>query len=443
MTQAVGIDLGTTNSVLAAPVGRHVVVVPNAEGERVTPSAVAFTEADGWLVGRAARRQAALDPENTVTAVKRFVGVPLQDRKEAAGRMLYWVVPGAAHEPLVYLPASSAAHAPEEIAAMILYKLKTDAERYLGEPVTQAVIAVPAHFSEDQRGATGDAARLARLDPVATVDEPVAAAVAYGLDETAGTVLVWDVGGATFDVSVLEVREDHLEVVALAGDAHLGGGDYDRRIAEHAAEQLRREHGVDLRRDRRAMQRLLEAAERARIELSDRPETDLILPSAAAAPGGPRHLSVALTREAFEALTGDLTERCVPLFWEALGDAGVGPDQLGAVVLAGGATRMPAVQRLVRTLTRREPLRAIPPDEVVAVGAALLAAAPAADPAGAGDVPPAAAPRTPGEVAQTATGIAAVWGSRRSASSVASVSVSRRKGTTTPPAPPASSSRAP
>ena len=217
---------------------------------------------------------------------------------------------------------------------------------------------------------------------MATVDEPVAAAVAYGLDETAGTVLVWDLGGATFDVSVLEVRGGHLEVVALAGDAHLGGSDYDRRVAEHAAEQFWREHGLDLRQDRRAMQRLLEAAERARIDLSGAPETEITLPSVTADEPGPRRLSVTLTRAAFEALTGDLVDRCVPLFEQALGDAGIDADQLDAVVLVGGATRMPAVQGLVRTLAGPAPLRAIPPDEVVAVGAAYLAAAHDGEPDG-------------------------------------------------------------
>ena len=209
-------------------------------------------------------------------------------------------MPGAAHEPLVYLPASGAAHAPEEIAAMILYQLKADAERYPGEPVTRSVIAVPAHFSEDQRRATEDAGRLAGPDAVATVAEPVAAAVAYGLDQAAGTVLVWDLGGATFDVSVLEARGGHLEVVALAGDPHLGGSDYDRRIAEYVAEQAQRAQGIDVRQDRRAMQRLLEAAERARIGLSGAPETELTVPPVAADQRDPRHRSVTLTRAAFE-----------------------------------------------------------------------------------------------------------------------------------------------
>ncbi len=351
MPKVVGIDLGTTNSVLAIMENGIPVVIPNAEGSRTTPSVVAFTKAGERLVGQMARRQAILNPENTISSIKRKMGTT--ERVWADGRQ----------------------YTPEEISAMILQKLRADAEAYLGEPVTKAVITVPAYFNDAQRQATKDAGKIAGLEVLRIINEPTAASLAYGLErKKTETILVWDLGGGTFDVSVLEVGDGVFEVKATNGDTHLGGDDYDQRIVEWVAGQFLQEQGLDLRQDRQALQRLLEAAEKAKIELSTVYRTTINLPFITADASGPKHLDIALTRAKFEEITADLTERAVGPFRAALADARLTPQQLDTIVLVGGATRMPAIQQLVRHLTGKDPHQGVNPDEVVAVGAAIQAA---------------------------------------------------------------------
>jgi len=375
MPKVVGIDLGTTNSVIAVMEGGDPVVIPNAEGSRLTPSVVAFTKTGERLVGQLARRQAVLNSENTVFSIKRFMGMTYEARKEEAARMPYKVVPGPKGEARVYIPATNREYSPEEISAMILQKLKADAEKYLGEPVTQAVITVPAYFNDAQRQATKNAGQIAGLEVLRIINEPTAASLAYGLDKKKSeTILVWDLGGGTFDVSVLEVGDGVFEVKATAGDTHLGGDDYDQRIVQYVADQFLREEGIDLRKDRQALQRLLEAAEKAKIELSSVVQTEINLPFITADQHGPKHLAVTLTRAKFEELTSDITERCIGPFRQALADAKLEPHQLDEVVLVGGSTRMPVIQQLVRKLTGKEPNQGVNPDEVVAIGAAIQAA---------------------------------------------------------------------
>ncbi len=374
MEKVVGIDLGTTNSVVAVMEAGKPTVIVNAEGSRLTPSVVGFTRAGERLVGQLARRQAILNPENTVYSIKRFMGRRHSEVEEERKQVSYRVKAGPNDSVRVEIPAAGKDFTPEEISAMVLAKLKEDAERYLGEKVTKAVITVPAYFNDSQRQATKDAGRIAGLEVLRIINEPTAAALAYGLEKRANqTILVWDLGGGTFDVSVLEVGDEIYEVKATAGDTHLGGDDYDERIVNHLAEDFLREQGVDLRKDRQALQRLREAAEKAKQELSSVPETTISLPFITATHVGPKHLETRLTRSRFEQLTADLTERCVGPFRQALNDARIRPDQLDAVILVGGATRMPVIQELVKKLTGKEPHRGVNPDEVVAVGAAIQA----------------------------------------------------------------------
>jgi molecular chaperone DnaK len=351
MPKIVGIDLGTTNSVVAVMDGTTPLVIPNAEGSRTTPSVVAFSKEGERLVGQIARRQAVLNHDHTITSIKRKMGT-----NEVA-----W--------------AGGRPYTPQEISAMILQKLKADAETYLGEQVTKAVITVPAYFNDAQRQATKDAGRIAGLEVLRILNEPTAASLAYGLEnKKTQTILVWDLGGGTFDVSILEVGEGVFEVKATNGDTHLGGDDYDQCIVTWMVEHFQKEEGINLRRDRQAMQRLVEAAEKAKIELSTVYRTTINLPFIAADASGPKHLEIALSRATFEEITGKLTERTTSPFRAALADAKLTPQQLDEVVLVGGSTRMPAIQQLVRKLTGKDPHQGVNPDEVVAMGAAIQAA---------------------------------------------------------------------
>ena len=313
MPKVVGIDLGTTNSVIAVMEGGDPVVIPNAEGGRLTPSVVAFTKTGERLVGQLARRQAVLNSENTVASIKRFMGMNLAERREEAERAPFKAIAGPKGEVRVSIPATGKEYSPEEISAMTLQKLKADAEKYLGEKITQAVITVPAYFNDSQRQATKNAGQIAGLEVLRIINEPTAASLAYGLDKKkTETILVWDLGGGTFDVSILEVGDGVFEVKATAGDTHLGGDDYDQRVVQFVADEFQREQGIDLRKDRQALQRLLEAAEKAKIELSSVVQTEINLPFITADQNGPKHLSVTLTRAKFEEITNDITERCVP-----------------------------------------------------------------------------------------------------------------------------------
>ncbi|HEX3607735.1 MAG TPA: molecular chaperone DnaK [Candidatus Dormibacteraeota bacterium] len=372
MAKTVGIDLGTTNSVITAMEGGEPTVIPNAEGSRTTPSVVAFTRTGERLVGQLARRQAAVNPENTIFSIKRFMGRRIEEVQGEIKQVPYKVVAG--REGRVEIEVMGQRYTPEQISAMILQKLKADAEAYLGQKVTDAVITVPAYFNDAQRQATKNAGEIAGLNVVRIINEPTAAALAYGLDKKENErILVWDLGGGTFDVSVLEVGEGVVEVKATNGDTHLGGDDYDRRIVDWLADEFRKDNGIDLRKDRQALQRLTEAAEKAKIELSQRLETEVNLPFITADANGPKHLQYTVTRAKFEQLTADLTERCREPFQAALKDAGLTPKDLDEVILVGGATRMPVIQNLVKELTGKEPHRGVNPDEVVAIGAAIQA----------------------------------------------------------------------
>src|SRR5215469_16400429 len=375
MPKTVGIDLGTTNSVIAVMEGGEPVVIPNSEGSRTTPSVVAFTKSGERLVGQLARRQAAVNPENTVYSIKRFMGRTFSEVESERKIVPYKTKPGKDDRAVVEVPGAGQDFTPEEISAMILQKLKADAEAYLGEKVTDAVITVPAYFNDSQRQATKNAGQIAGLNVLRIINEPTAASLAYGLEKKENeTILVFDLGGGTFDVSILDVGDGVFEVKATNGDTHLGGDDYDRRVVDWLADEFRKENGIDLKADRQALQRLTEAAERAKIELSSRLETTINLPFITADQTGPKHLEMTLTRARFEALTTDLTERCRGPFMAALEDAGVSPQQIDEVVLVGGATRMPAIQQLVKELAGgKEPHKGVNPDEVVAVGAAIQA----------------------------------------------------------------------
>ncbi len=375
MPKTVGIDLGTTNSAMAAIEGGEPVVIPNAEGSRTTPSVVAFGRNGERLVGQLARRQAAVNPENTIYSIKRFMGRRFGEVESERKIVPYQVKPGKDDRVVINVPGVGKDFTPEEISAMILQKLKADAEAYLGEKVTDAVITVPAYFNDSQRQATKNAGQIAGLNVLRIINEPTAASLAYGLDKKENeTILVFDLGGGTFDVSILDVGDGVFEVKATNGDTHLGGDDYDRRIVDWLAEEFKKENGIDLKADRQALQRLTEAAERAKIELSSRLETTINLPFITADQTGPKHLEMTLTRAKFEALTADLTERCRGPFMAALKDAGLTPQQISEVVLVGGSTRIPAIQQLVKELTGgKEPHKGVNPDEVVAVGAAIQA----------------------------------------------------------------------
>ncbi len=372
MAKVVGIDLGTTNSVIAVMEGGQPTVILNAEGSRLTPSVVGFSKAGERLVGQLARRQAVLNPENTVFSIKRFVGRRFDEVQPERERVPYKVMGGSSQQVLVDLPNSGKQMTPEEISSMILAKMKVDAEKYLGESVTQAVITVPAYFNDAQRQATKDAGKIAGLEVLRIINEPTAAALAYGLDKKQNeTILVWDLGGGTFDVSVLEVGEGVFEVKSTSGDTHLGGDDYDMKLVDYIAAEFQRDQGIDLRKDRQALQRLIEASEKAKIELSSVTETQISLPFVTADQTGPKHLETKVTRAKFEELTADLTERTVIPFKQALADAKLSEREIDEVILVGGSTRMPVIQELVKRLTGKEPHRGVNPDEVVAVGAAI------------------------------------------------------------------------
>jgi molecular chaperone DnaK len=371
MAKTVGIDLGTTNSVVAVMEAGEPVVIPNAEGGRTTPSVVAFTKSGERLVGQLARRQAAVNPENTVYSIKRFMGRKFDEVDRERKMVPYKTLAGK--DGRVEVEIQGQRYTPEQISAMILQKLKTDAEAYLGEKVTDAVITVPAYFNDSQRQATKNAGQIAGLNVVRIINEPTAASLAYGLDKKENEkILVFDLGGGTYDVSVLEVGEGVFEVKATNGDTHLGGDDYDRRLVDYIADEFKKENGIDLRGDRQALQRLTEAAEKAKIELSSRVETEVNLPFITADQTGPKHLTMNISRAKFEQLTADLTEKTVGPFTAALKDAGLSASDLNEVILVGGATRMPAIQELVKRLAGgKEPHKGVNPDEVVAVGAAI------------------------------------------------------------------------
>ncbi len=382
MAKVVGIDLGTTNSVIAAIIGGEPTVIANAEGSRLTPSVVAFTKTGERLVGQMARRQAILNPENTVYSIKRFMGRRYNEVESERRIVSYKVEEGKNGAAVVNIPAAGKAFTPEEISAMILQKLKTDAEAYLGEKIESAVITVPAYFNDAQRTATRNAGEIAGLKVLRIINEPTASALAYGraLEEKhAKTILVFDLGGGTFDVSILEIGEGVYEVKSTNGDTHLGGDDFDERIVNWLADEFKKQQGIDLRQDRQALQRLREAAERAKIELSSVVQTSINLPFITADATGPKHLDMTLSRAKFDELTADLVERCIGPFKQALSDAKLTEKNLNEVILVGGATRMPSVQELVRRLTGKEPNKEVHPDEVVAVGAAIQAGVLAGD----------------------------------------------------------------
>jgi len=374
MAKVVGIDLGTTNSVIAVMEGGEPAVITNAEGSRTTPSVVAFSKSGERLVGQLARRQAVVNPENTVFSIKRFIGRKYGEVEGERSRVPYEVMEDANGGVKVKLSNANRELSPEEISAMILQKLKADAEKYLGERINQAVITVPAYFNDAQRQATKDAGKIAGLEVLRIINEPTAASLAYGLDKKkTETILVWDLGGGTFDVSVLEVGDGVFEVRATNGDTHLGGDDYDQRIVDYLAAEFQKNEGIDLRKDRQALQRLLEAAEKAKIELSSVVQTEVNLPFITADQNGPKHLQIPVTRAKFEELTQDLTDRQVGPFRQALSDAGMSDKDIDEVVLVGGSTRMPVVQQLVKKLTGKDPNQGVNPDEVVAIGAAIQA----------------------------------------------------------------------
>jgi molecular chaperone DnaK len=377
MSKIVGIDLGTTNSAVAVMEGGDPTVITTAEGGRLCPSVVAFTKTGERPVGQTAKRQAVVNPDNTVFSIKRLMGRRYDDPEvEKAKKVLpYQIVEGPSGDARVRIPQTGKEYTPQEISAMILQKLKKDAEAYLGEPVTQAVITVPAYFNDSQRQATKDAGKIAGLEVLRIINEPTAASLAYGLDKKeAETIVVFDLGGGTFDVSILEVGEGVVEVKATNGDTFLGGDDWDQRIVEWIADEFKKDQGIDLRNDRQAMQRLKEAAEKAKIELSTVMETEINLPFVTADASGPKHLQMKLTRAKLEQLTEDLVQRCVGPFNRALEDAKLKVSDIDEVVLVGGATRMPMIQELVKKLTGgKEPHKGVNPDEVVAVGAALQA----------------------------------------------------------------------
>jgi molecular chaperone DnaK len=375
MAKVIGIDLGTTNSVVAVMEGGEPVVITNAEGNRLTPSVVAINKAGERLVGQVAKRQAVTNPENTVFSVKRFMGRKFNDTHVQRDKDLVPYKLTEAPNGDVRVLLSGRDHSPQEISAMVLQKLKADAEAYLGETVTQVVVTVPAYFNDSQRQATKDAGKVAGLEVLRIINEPTASALAYGLDKQGKdqTIVVYDLGGGTFDISVLELGEGVFEVKATNGDTHLGGDDFDQRVIDWLASEFRKETGIDLRGDRTALQRLKEAAEKAKMELSTVLQTEINLPFITADASGPRHLNITLSRSKLEQLTGDLVDRTIGPVKQALTDAGLRPNDIDEVILVGGQTRMPAVQEAVRRYFNKEPHKGVNPDEVVAVGAAIQA----------------------------------------------------------------------
>ena len=373
MAKAVGIDLGTTNSVIAAWEGGEPAVIPNAEGSRTTPSVVAFTDNGERLVGQLARRQAILNPKGTIYSAKRFVGRHFDEVADEVKAVTFDVVEGPGGT--ARFDVRGKQYAPEEISALVLRKLAEDASKQLGERVTEAVITVPAYFNDAQRTATKDAGRIAGLEVLRIINEPTAAALAYGLDKKGHeTVLVFDLGGGTFDVSILDVGDGVVEVRSTAGDTHLGGDDFDRRLVDYLADDFQKQNGIDLRSDPQALQRLFEAAEKAKTELSSVTQTQVSLPFITAGADGPKHLTETVRRSTFEQITEDLVERCLNPVRQAMSDAKVSENDIDEVILVGGSTRIPAVQALVRRLTGgKEPNMTVNPDEVVALGAAVQA----------------------------------------------------------------------
>src|SRR6187401_3110189 len=372
MSKIIGIDLGTTNSVVAVMEGGEPVVITNPEGSRITPSVVGFTKSGERLVGQVAKRQAVTNPENTVFSIKRFMGRKHDEVSEEMKMVPYTVIRAGNGD--VRVKAGDKEYSPPQISAMVLQKLKQAAEEYLGQPVASAVITVPAYFNDAQRQATKDAGQIAGLDVKRIVNEPTAAALAYGLDKKKDeTIAVYDFGGGTFDISILEVGEGVVEVKSTNGDTHLGGDNLDQRIIDWIAAEFKKSDGIDLSKDRMALQRLKEAAEKAKMELSTVMETDINLPFVTADQSGPKHLQMKLTRAKFEQLVDDLLERSMVPVRQALADAGLTPSDIDEVVLVGGSTRVPKIQQLVKELFGKDPHKGVNPDEVVAIGAALQA----------------------------------------------------------------------
>ena len=371
MGKVIGIDLGTTNSAMAVLEGGEPVIIINAEGDRTTPSVVAFRKDGERIVGKSAKNQAITNPENTVKSIKRFIGRKFEETSSERKTVAYQVVKGKDGRASVEIEGKD--FTPEEISAMILGKLKTDAEKYLGEPVTQAVITVPAYFNDMQRQATKDAGKIAGLEVLRIINEPTAAALAYGLDKGSKeqTVLVFDLGGGTFDVSILELGDGVYEVKSTNGDNHLGGDDWDQKVIDWLADKFKADHGIDLRNDKMALQRLKEKAEQAKMELSGAQTAKIELPFITADASGPKHLDYELTRAEFLKITSDLLDRCKKPVESAMKDAGMKMGDLDEVILVGGSTRMPAVQELVKKLTGKDPHMGVNPDEVVALGAAI------------------------------------------------------------------------
>ena len=380
MAKVVGIDLGTTNSCVAVMEGGKPTVIANAEGFRTTPSVVAYAKNGDRLVGQIAKRQAVMNPENTFYSVKRFIGRKYEEVTNEATEVSYKVLRDNSGNVKLDCPAASKQFAPEEISAQVLRKLVEDASKYLGETVTQAVITVPAYFNDSQRQATKDAGRIAGVEVLRIINEPTAASLAYGFDKKSNeTILVFDLGGGTFDVSILEVGDGVFEVLATSGDTHLGGDDFDKKIVDYLAEEFRRTEGIDLRKDKQALQRLTEAAEKAKIELSSVTQAEINLPFITATQEGPKHLDMTLTRGKFEELCSDLIDRCRVPVENAMRDAKLDKNAIDEVVLVGGSTRIPAVQEIVKRTLGKDPNQTVNPDEVVAVGAAIQAGVLAGD----------------------------------------------------------------
>src|SRR5881398_1342583 len=370
MSKIIGIDLGTTNSVVAVMEGNEPKVIVNAEGSRITPSVVGFARNGERLVGQVAKRQAVTNPENTIFSIKRFMGRKFNEVSEEMKMVPYHVV--AASNGDVRVEVDGKLYSPPELSAMILQKLKQAAEDYLGEKVTDAVVTVPAYFNDAQRQATKDAGKIAGLNVLRIINEPTAAALAYGLDKKKNeTIAVYDFGGGTFDISVLEVGDGVVEVKATNGDTHLGGDNIDHRLIDWIIDEFRKDQGIDLSKDKMALQRLKEAAEKAKIELSSTASTDINLPFITADQSGPKHLTMALTRAKFEQLVGDIINKTMGPLKQALADAGMQPKDIDEVVLVGGSTRIPMVQKIVQDYFGKEPHKGVNPDEVVAIGAAV------------------------------------------------------------------------
>ena len=380
MAKVVGIDLGTTNSCVAVMEGGKPTVIANAEGFRTTPSVVAFAKNGDRLVGQIAKRQAVMNPENTFYSVKRFIGRRFDEVTHEATEVSYKVLRDSSGNVKVDCPQAGKQFAPEEISAQVLRKLVEDASKYIGETVTQAVITVPAYFNDSQRQATKDAGKIAGIEVLRIINEPTAASLAYGFDKKSNeTILVFDLGGGTFDVSILEVGDGVFEVLATSGDTHLGGDDFDKKIVDFLAEEFRKQNGIDLRKDKQALQRLTEAAEKAKIELSSVTQAEINLPFITATQDGPKHLDTTLTRTQFEKLCSDLIDRCRVPVENALRDAKLTKSDIDEVVLVGGSTRIPAVKQVVKQLLGKDPNQSVNPDEVVAVGAAIQAGVLAGD----------------------------------------------------------------